>query len=174
MKILKYILISFLFLQVGLVKAVEGPVKKFISKEKELIYLIVTSATQKGVDPYKALALVKVESSLNPEAQRYEPKFKSWSIGLFQMFLPTARAMGFKGTIKQLKNPVVNTNLGLEHIKTCMEEVGEDMQQIACCHKAGFAVEKSVCKNNLSVKEYIKDVNTAYLYWKKNLDASSI
>jgi soluble lytic murein transglycosylase-like protein len=177
---LKIILTLSLLLNFGVVKAVEGPIKKFLTKEDELIHLIVSSAKNNGVDPYKALAIVKVESGsrscvpavsskwcLNPEAQLYEPKFKTYSVGLFQMFMPTARAMGFEGTLKQLKNPETNTELGLAHMQECIENFGDNLNKIACCHKAGPAVKESVCKNNPDVKQYIRDVNSAYVAWKK-------
>lgn len=148
--------------------------------ENPIIRMIVSSARKLGVDPYKALAIVKVESGqkkckpeidttlcLNPNALLYEPKFKTYSVGLFQVFLPTARLLGFTGSLKQLQKPETNIHYGLSHMKKCGEEMGESIHNLACCHQAGWAARPSVCVNNKQVRTYIVDVKKAYKEWLK-------
>lgn len=129
---------------------------------------IIKTAVAHGLDPALVLAVAQVESNFNNRSLRYEPKFKTYSVGLFQLFYPTARAMGFKGTVEELMNPSVNTRLGVQHLKQCANRFSEP-KQIACCHNAGVAVKVSACENNIHISAYVKKVLSAHSEWIKRL-----
>jgi len=131
-----------------------------------LVEYIQVSATSAGVDPATALAIVEQESSFNPKVKpRWEPKYKTYSVGLFQMFYPTAIDMGFRGTIKQLQNPIVNIKLGIGHLKACTTRFGNSPKLVACCHNAGVAVKVSFCKNYAWTATYVKEVLQKKAHW---------
>lgn len=124
---------------------------------------ISDAASTYNIDPDLALAIAEVESSFNPNVQRLEPKFHTWSVGLFQMFIPTARAYGFRGTMQQLKEPRTNIHFGMIHLSKCVDRFGQQLvEMVACCHNAGVGVKDSVCINNPSVKDYIRKVVESY------------
>lgn len=127
--------------------------------------LVKVSAINANVDPALALAVVEQESSFVPDKEREEKKYKTYSVGLFQMFIPTARAMGFKGTKEQLKNPVVNIRLGIEHLKKCTARFGSDLRLVACCHNAGPAVKVSFCSSYAWTANYVKEVMEKRAKW---------
>jgi soluble lytic murein transglycosylase-like protein len=126
------------------------------------------SAKQRGLDPALVMAFAEVESDFNPKAIRFEPKFQTYSVGMFQLFYPTAKMLGFKGTIKGLMDPKVNTELALIHIKQCTDRF-ESVSYIACCYNAGVAVKTSVCQNNEGVKNYIQKILKARKRWLERL-----
>ena len=133
---------------------------------ESIIKKISDTAPAYNIDPNIALAIAEVESGFNPNVSLHEPKFKTYSIGLFQMFIPTARAYGFKGSVQKLKDPQTNIRLGLIHLSKCVERFGQDVKKIACCHNAGTAVKEKVCINNRGVKDYIRKVVKSYDRWK--------
>lgn len=129
---------------------------------------IKSFAESKGIEPALVMAFAQVESDFNPKAIRFEPKFKTYSVGMFQLFYPTAKSLGFKGTIQGLMNPKVNTELALEHIKLCYERFSSPAH-VACCYNAGVAVKVSVCQNNQHVKKYIDKILSARKSWLEKL-----
>lgn len=133
---------------------------------EEIIQKISSAAIAYNIDQNIALAIAEVESNFNPNVELYEPKFKTFSVGLFQMFLPTARSYGFSGTKQSLKNPNTNIRLGMLHLTKCSERFDGNVSRIACCHNAGIAVDEKKCLNNKGVKEYIQKVLSKYEKWK--------
>lgn len=129
---------------------------------------IQKTAEAHGLEPALVLAVAEVESNFNNRALRYEPKFKTYSVGLFQLFYPTAKAMGFKGSVQELMNPSVNTRLGVLHLKQCSDRFSAP-EKIVCCHNAGIAVKESACVNNSRISAYVKKVLSARKGWLSKL-----
>lgn len=127
---------------------------------------IYKTAKRKRLNPAIALALVEVESTWNPNKVRVEPKGHTVSVGLFQMYYPTAKDMGYKGTPEGLKNPETNIQLGFKHLAKCQRRYGNDVRRVACCHNAGFYTRESVCKNDGWVIHYQDKVEKAYTEYK--------
>ena len=140
--------------------------------DARLVEYIRASAAASGVDPATALAIVEQESSFNPKAIRPEPRHHTFSMGLFQMFVPTARIMGLKGPIKQLLDVKINTKLGLEHLKACTDRFGKDTALVVCCHNAGTAVKVPFCKSYAWTARYVKDVLVKKAWWDTYLAPS--
>jgi soluble lytic murein transglycosylase-like protein len=157
-----------------LAKEAEAPIQvptpvrvNYAYSQKNIIRAIRAEAPRYQIEPAVALAIAETESNFNPNAIRPEPRHKTFSVGLFQMFIPTARSMGFAGTMDMLKNPKVNIRLGLRHLQKCVERFGPDnLEKIACCHNAGPAVEESFCDSDEGVQDYIEKVQTNYEHWK--------
>ena len=131
-----------------------------------IIEMIRSQALENKVNVNLALAIADVESKFNPEAKKFESKFNTYSVGIFQIFIPTSRSLGFSGYWKDLLSPKINIELGIKHLRICTERFREDIKLVACCHNAGFAVKESVCKNNANVKDYVNKVLTAYKVWE--------
>lgn len=125
-------------------------------------------AESKGVEPALVLAFAQVESDFNPKAIRFEEKFKTYSVGMFQLFYPTAKALGFKGTLNGLMDPKVNAELAVTHIKMCLNRFTTP-DYVACCYNAGVAVKTSVCQNNAHVKTYVNKILKARKSWIEKL-----
>lgn len=140
--------------------------------DTHLVEYIRASAAASGVDPATALAIVEQESSFNPKAIRPEPKFHTFSVGLFQMFVPTARNMGFRGPIRKLYEVALNTKLGIAHLKECTDRFGSDTGLIACCHNAGPAVKVAFCSTHAWTARYVKDVLAKKAWWDAYLAPS--
>jgi soluble lytic murein transglycosylase-like protein len=98
---------------------------------------------------------------MKPWKERPEPKKHSISVGLFQMFLPTARDMGFTGDVEQLKDTDTNVNLGVQYLAKCSVRF-HNVRGIACCHNAGVNTRRSVCQNDSWVVHYENKVEKAY------------
>lgn len=146
-----------------------SPVKADVPVKEDLVELIKIHANEAGVDQATALAIVEQESNFRPNVKRFEPKFKTYSVGLFQMFYPTARSMGFKGSVKQLQDVQTNIKLGIEHLKACTERFGKNHKLVVCCHNAGVAVEVSFCRNYAWTARYVKEVMAKRQKWSKLL-----
>jgi len=109
-----------------------------------------------------ALSVAEVESSWNPKKERQEKKGNTVSVGLFQMYYPTAQEYGYKGTPDGLKNPDVNIKLGVKHLARCQAKYGADVRRVACCHNAGIHIRDSVCVNDPWVIHYENKVEKAF------------
>lgn len=90
-----------------------------------------------------ALAVMEVESTWNPKAERPEKKRHTKSVGLFQLFYPTAVEMEKKrGTnrvtsFESLHDVDLNVELGIEHLVKCQDKFGANLEKILCCYNAG-------------------------------------
>ena len=138
-----------------------------VSYSKEQLQTAVyKTAKKKRMNPNIALAIAEVESTWNPNAVRYEPKGNTYSVGLFQMYMPTAKDLGFVGDLEALKKPGRNITLGVEHLAKCQRKHGNDVRRVACCHNAGLYIRDSVCKNDTWVIHYQNKVEKAYKTYK--------
>ncbi len=81
---------------------------------------------QYGVEPALILAQIQEESGGNPDAFPEDPARDGASFGLMQLLLPTARALGYGGTAKDLFDPVVSVRLGTEYIGSLIKQYGSD------------------------------------------------
>lgn len=84
--------------------------------KKQLQNAIYRTAKNNRINSGIALAVVEVESTWNPNSIRKEKKGDTVSVGLFQMYLPTAKHYGFKGNAESLKEPSININLGVNYL----------------------------------------------------------
>ena len=127
-KILKLILVFGLgYGLVSLFTAVSAPaattkpqgVPEYISPND--VRAIVENINQKvfrgWFNPADVLAIIEIESSFRPHAERYESKLNDSSIGLMQILMSSAKDRGFTGTKAELIKPSINILYGMKHLK---------------------------------------------------------
>lgn len=163
MKTLILVLALLLISPNGVVDANMGPV---VYSKEQIQNAIYKYAKKMRLNPVLALSIAEVESTWNPNKVRKEKKGNTVSVGLFQMYYPTAKHMGFKGASDGLKNPDVNIILGVKHLAQCQRKYGNNPRRIACCHNAGLHIRDSVCHNDDWVVHYQNKVEKAYSNYK--------
>jgi soluble lytic murein transglycosylase-like protein len=113
--------------------------------DESLVQLAKQAAQKYGLDPALVCAVCEQESSWNPWAVRYEPRFearyiiplslkdpteaqlRAFSFGLMQLMGEVARELGFHGPILQLTEPEVSVVLGCQHLANKLKEAGGDV-----------------------------------------------
>lgn len=136
--------------------------------KNQLIEKIVKTAKTKKVEPALALAIADLESKFNPKAQKYEPKLKTYSVGLFQVLFTTARLeFAFRGSKDQLLDPDTNIGMGIEYLTRCIETKGPKLKDIACCYNAGFNAKAAFCDQHKGVQVYLAKLKQRVEYWKQ-------
>lgn len=159
-----FIVIFILFVPILLTKA-ETPATRFWSRGK-IINQIIHIAENKKVDPSLALAIADIESSFNPKAIRLEKHLETASVGLFQILHKTAQIQfSFKGSIEDLKKPIINITMGIKYLAKCQQDFGLDFQGLACCYQAGFNADPAWCAKNEKIKLYAQRLEDKYLEW---------
>lgn len=133
-----------------------------VYKKSDFQHAIYRFAKKSHLNPGIALSIAEVESSWVPTKVRPEKKGNTVSVGLFQMYFPTAIEMGFKGDAEGLKNPDKNISLGVRHLARCEAKYGNNVRRVACCHNAGLHARESVCHNDPWVIHYEDKVQKAY------------
>lgn len=95
-----------------------------IIKDKEIIEEISKIA---NVDPALISAIIKVESSWNPRAYRYEPHIKTASYGYMQILLTTAQWVAEDKSItgEDLYDPQTNITIGTKYLKDLIDKYKE-------------------------------------------------
>lgn len=99
--------------------------------------LIEREARTKGIDPYFVAALIRQESSFNPEAVS-----GAGAVGLMQVMPATGRHLSRKrtslaATIKRLKQPEVNVTLGTRFLADMLEAYGNRADVVLVAYNAG-------------------------------------
>ena len=91
-----------------------------------------SEAARNGL-PYEiADAIMRVESAYNPEAHG-----ASGEVGLMQIMPPTARLLGFTGSLDDLANPETNVALGVRYLAGAFRKAGGDLCTTAMKYRAG-------------------------------------
>lgn len=153
-KLMKSLVVSCLLCCAKAHTKVKNPTKESVVNQ------IVETANLYNVNPNLALAIVDVESGFNPEAKRYEPRYRKNTIGLFQLFHATAKEVGYHGDPKSLYSINNNILFGVKYIAKCQKIVGTRVHRIACCYNAGWAAKESYCRKNASVIRHTKRIIT--------------
>lgn len=144
-------------------------------KEKEqIIDQIVQTARANGVKPQEALAIAQIESGFHPRVSRWEPKLHTYSLGLFQLLIPTARAMGFEGKNKELLKPDINIPMGIQYISMCYQVNKISTLDLACCYQAGLYASEKVCHQNQMVRKYAAMLRGLKIRWRQWLEGNDI
>lgn len=117
--------------------------------------MIETAAEEYELDPRLVEAVVRTESSGNPRAYRYEPKFwdrylknniayntkvpkrVSASYGLMQIMYPTACEMGFDGPPEMLFVPEISLDIGCNLLSINRDWAKGDMDAALAAYNGG-------------------------------------
>lgn len=90
-------------------------------------------AKEKGL-PFELLdAVMRVESNYNPKARGGDGE-----VGLMQVMPPTARMLGFDGTLAEMADPETNIRLGAIYLAEAWRLSGRDICTAAMKYRAGW------------------------------------
>jgi Transglycosylase SLT domain len=95
--------------------------------------LALTIAKEKDL-PFELLdAVMRVESNYNPKARGGDGE-----VGLMQVMPPTARLLGFDGTLAELADPETNIRLGARYLGEAWRLSGRDVCTAVMKYRAGW------------------------------------
>lgn len=132
------------------------------SSTETIPYYMFRASQQFDVEVPLLYAFCHVESrckqnALNKDDGRRESRakgVKTHSHGLFQIQLPTARGLGFKGAKKDLMKPDVNTWYAAKLIRQLMDKY-EDLPKVISAYNAGHPSRHNKKYVHLVMKAYI-------------------
>ena len=96
------------------------------------------NAQTRNTDPVLALAHMKLESSFDPMAYKWENNKLGASIGLMQVLIDTARGYGFSGAEGDLMDQATNIYYGIWYMSDVQKQYGFEGGIIA--YNAGHVV----------------------------------
>ena len=102
--------------------------------------IITKEAIKQGVPVGVAIAVAKVESSLNPNAINYEANRNQFSIGLFQVMQSTAKWFCNLNTMEELLNIMNNVRCGISYLRSQMERY-KDIDKAILSYNSGSYIE---------------------------------
>lgn len=85
-----------------------------------------------GLAPALVDAIMAVESRYNPASVGFDGE-----VGLMQVMLPTARMLGFNGSVAELAAPEVNVHYGTKYLAGAWRRAGGDLCTAAMKYRAG-------------------------------------
>ncbi len=103
--------------------------------------LVERYAAQHGLPVALADAVVRIESSYNPQAQN------AGAIGLMQIMLPTARGLGYAGDAQGLHNPETNVKYGMMYLAQAYRMSNGDTCQTVMRYQSGHYTAKPNAAN---------------------------
>jgi hypothetical protein len=135
-------------------------------EKEEIIEQIILTAQEYGVKPYEALAIAQIESGFHPRVLRWEPKLHTYSMGLFQLLIPTAKnTLGYVGHNRDLLRSEINIPLGIQYISMCYQVNKVSTLDLACCYQAGLYASERVCHRNSMVRKYAAMLRSLKSQW---------
>jgi hypothetical protein len=111
------------------------PSKVLPRKDSKASYRAIarTVAKEKGL-PFELLdAVIRVESNYNPAARGGDGE-----VGLMQVMPPTARQLGFSGTLQDLADPETNIRLGARYLIEAYRRADGDTCTTVMKYRAGW------------------------------------
>jgi soluble lytic murein transglycosylase-like protein len=128
-------------------------------------YYMFNAATQFNIDVALLYAFCTVESRCRAKALNKNDGTKKaraagiieHSHGLFQIKLATARVLGFKGSVKELMKPEINTFYAAKLIRKLHNKHGDILKTISA-YNAGRPIKSN--------KDYVEKVLIAYAHYK--------
>lgn len=96
------------------------------------IHIAKCAADSANLPPQIAVAVIEIESNFNPNARG-----AAGEVGLMQVMPPTARMLGFSGSLEQLKNPETNIDLGVQYLADAYRLAEGDLCTTVMKYRAG-------------------------------------
>lgn len=106
--------------------------KPFDEAKMRYIHTARCAAAKADLPPEFAVAVIEIESNFNPNA-----KGAAGEVGLMQVMPPTARMLGFAGSMEQLKNPDTNIGLGVQYLADAYRLAKGDLCTTVMKYRAG-------------------------------------
>lgn len=111
----------------------------FTVSKKEIVDIIKSTAAAYELPWQLIMAISWQESLLDPNAEGDD----CTAIGVMQMSLATAEwLMGRPVSVEQLKNPVLNIDLGCRYVRHQMDRYDQDMYKAVAAYNAGSFIDK--------------------------------
>jgi soluble lytic murein transglycosylase-like protein len=116
------------------------------AREQDFDALVQASSASFGgrVAPEFIKAIIAAESAFRPESLRGEPQIGDASIGLMQLRLATARALGYPGAVGDpgalsgLYEPGTNIFLGTKLLDQLLTQTSGDLDAAASAYNGGY------------------------------------
>jgi soluble lytic murein transglycosylase-like protein len=108
-----------------------------VSGKSSVHKLVRKHARAAGVPVGLALAVVQVESNFNPRARG-----RAGEVGLMQIKPATARAIGYKGSLKALYNPDTNLAWGMKYLAEAQRRGGGSVCGTILKYNAGHYAKR--------------------------------
>lgn len=108
--------------------------------------IIETAFAARHLKPEWGFAFARQESAFKANATNRRDAGdlrRGGSFGLFQMSMMTARALGFKGSEKELLKPETNSQYAAELIEQLHKRYQGNLKDIAACYNSGKSFEKA-------------------------------
>jgi len=112
-------------------------------------HYLISAAKAYNVPPRLLYGIARAESNLNPEAINKHDK-GSPSYGLCQLKLSTARFLGFKGKVADLKDPYINSFFAAKYLRYTYLMNHKSWERAISSFNAGHYTSKN--------KKYVKNV----------------
>lgn len=136
------------------------------SSTDSIPYYLANAASAHNLDVTLLYAICDVESRCKTDAvnrddaQKAKKRLgiKEHSLGMFQIKLATARALGFKGKRKDLMKPEINSWWAAELLQNLYKRYGHSTSKVISAYNAG----KYVITN----KRYVNKVLSKYAHYK--------
>lgn len=115
--------------------------------------IIKRHAAKHGVPVKIAHAFVKVESNYN-----YKTRGRAGEVGLMQLLPSTARAIGYRGTMKALYNPETNIAWGMKYLAMAHKKAGGNVCGTVMRYQSGLWAKRYSKWNRIycgRVKKYL-------------------
>ncbi len=104
----------------------------FYEAKLRYIHIAKCAATKTDLPPQLAIAVIEIESNFNPNARG-----AAGEVGLMQVMPPTARLLGFSGSLEQLKDPETNIDQGVRYLADAYRLAKGDLCTTVMKYRAG-------------------------------------
>jgi soluble lytic murein transglycosylase-like protein len=148
-------------------------------RENEWDRTIETYALISGIPVALVKAIIAKESSFNPDAYKPEPQINDASMGLMQMLVSTARALGFKDEADQLFDPLTSIKYGAALIAANLKQSKGNVPTAIAAYNAGWSKIRPHDaprddKGRFVNQSYVDDVNVYYGYFSGKLTEADV
>ena len=107
-------------------------VQSFENARSRFSHIAKCVANDTQLPPQIAVAVIEIESNFNPNARG-----AAGEVGLMQVMPPTARLLGFSGSLEQLKDPETNIALGVAYLAEAYRLAKGDLCTTVMKYRAG-------------------------------------
>lgn len=104
----------------------------FDNAKSRFSHIAKCAADSAQLPPQIAVAVIEIESNFNPNARG-----AAGEVGLMQVMPPTARLLGFSGSLEQLKDPETNIALGVTYLAQAYRLAKGDLCTTVMKYRAG-------------------------------------
>lgn len=148
-------------------------------REAEWNRTVDTYALVNDVPAALIKAVIAKESGFNPDAYKAEPQIDDASMGLMQILLRTAQALGFKGQAVELFDPLTSIKYGSMLLSANLKQANGNVSVAVAAYNAGWSKARPHDaprddKGQFVNQAYVDDVNVYYGYFAGKLTEADV